>query len=645
MLEAILAALGPEEDSPVPSAIVVTEGAGFALPRPLAQAQIILENGQVIDLPGPVSELPDALPLGYHHLKWVHEQVPGESHLIVCPPKVWAGDDQRHAGIAISLYGLRSARNWGCGDFRDLKDFCSWTAGVGAAFVALNPLHAIHNRQPFNTSPYLPLSGFFRNYLYLDVEAIEGFSAPSVRAEFASAEIQQALAKYRASEYVEYEQIAKLKLRFLRKLFAGFSGSPKFDEFEQRGGGLLHTFALFCALDEHFQRTKPGTWVWKDWPVEYHHPQSAGCQKFAREHTDELRFHSWLQWHIETQLEEVQAFALQSGMSIGLYHDLALATDRFGCDLWSHPEHFATGCRVGAPPDAFSPEGQDWSFPPPNSAVARKDGYQLFAASLRRNASPGGALRIDHVMRLFRLFWIPEGHSAKEGTYVHEPWRDLLGILALESHRLRFRVIGEDLGTVSAEISEGLKEYGVLSYKVLYFMRGEEGMFLPAEEYSAQAVATVTTHDLPTIAGFWESRDIEARWQAKLLAPEDRQKQLDVRAVDKQKLLELLHRQKLVKASFPTVADEIPAMTHELQDAIVTMLASSPCHLLAINQEDLTLEANQQNLPGSTAEYPNWRRKMKLSIEDLRHSQRGISMAVKLRHWIEGSSRSRRKST
>ena len=629
----------------MPPAIVVTEGSKYTLPHTLEQGQIILENGQVIDLSGPVSELPGTLPLGYHHLKWVHQQIPGESHLIVCPPKVWAGDDQRHAGIAISLYGLRSARNWGCGDFRDLKDFCSWAASVGAAFVALNPLHAIHNRQPFNTSPYLPLSSFFRNYLYLDVEAIEGFSSPPIRAEFASEEVQQALAKLRSSEYVEYEQIAKLKLRFLRKLFAGFHGSPEFDEFEQRGGGLLHTFALFCALDEHFQRTKPGTWIWKDWPVEYHHPQSSACQKFAREHTEELRFHSWLQWNIEIQLKETQAQALRSGMSIGLYHDLALATDRFGCDLWSHPEHFAAGCRVGAPPDAFSPEGQDWSFPPPNSVVARKDGFQLFAASIRRNASPGGALRIDHVMRLFRLFWIPEGHSAKDGTYVHEPWRDLLGILALESHRLRFLVIGEDLGTVSDEIRQGLNEYGVLSYKVLYFMRGGHSTFLPAREYSVQAVATITTHDLPTIAGFWESLDIEARWSAGLLSAEARRKQLDERAVDKEKLLELLHREKLVKSNFPSSADQIPAMTHELQDAILTMLASSPCSLLAINQEDLTLEVHQQNLPGSTAEYPNWRRKMKLGIEDLRHSQAGISLATRLRNWFESSGRSSQKSS
>ncbi len=643
MLEAILAALGPEEGSPVPPAIVLTEGSAFELPHALEQAQVVLENGQVVDLPGPVAQVPGTLPLGYHYLQWMHREMPGESRLIVCPPQVWAGGNQRCAGIAISLYGLRSARNWGCGDFRDLKDFCFWTASVGGEFVALNPLHAIHNRQPFNTSPYLPLSSLFRNYLYLDLEGMEGFASASIRAEFSSAAVQRELAEFRSSEYVEYEKIAKLKLRFLRKLFAEFRGSAEFDEFERRGGGLLQTFALFCALDEHFQRTKPGTWVWKDWPAEYHHPQSSACLEFVREHPDELRFHVWLQWHIETQLQNVQAHALQCGMSIGLYHDLALATDRFGCDLWSHPEHFAAGCRVGAPPDAFSPEGQDWSFPPPNSAFARKDGYQLFAASIRRNACPGGALRIDHVMRLFRLFWIPEGHPAKDGTYVHEPWRDLLGILALESHRLQFHVIGEDLGTVSEEIRQGLGEYGVLSYKVLYFMRGPDGKFLPAAEYSPQAAATITTHDLPTIAGFWESRDIEARWQAGLLSGHDRQKQQEARAADKQYLLELLHGEKLVTPGFPSVAQQVPSMTHELQDAILTMLASTPCSLLVINQEDLTLEADQQNLPGSIAEYPNWRRKMKLSIEDLRHSQAGIGLSAKLRRWLDDSGRSRGK--
>lgn len=644
VLKAILKALGPEDAAPVSPSIVVTEGTAVDFPNPLDQAQVLLENGQVVDFSDSLSSLPGTFPTGYHNLKWVCGDQQGESYLIVCPPKVWAGDDHRHAGVAISLYGLRSARNWGCGDFRDLKDFCTWFGrDIGGSFVALNPLHAIHNRQPFNTSPYLPLSGFFRNFLYLDVEAIDGFRSSPVHKEFVSPEVQRELAELRASEYVEYERIAKLKLHFLRELFARFEGSPDFERFQLSGGGLLHDFALFCSLDEYFRETKPGTWVWKDWPAEYHQPHSTASQAFAREHPEKLRFHCWLQWQIDRQLQEVQAHALDAGMPIGLYHDLALATDRFGCDLWAHPDHFATGCRVGAPPDAFSPEGQDWAFPPPNSTVARREGYQLFAASIRHNASPGGALRIDHVMRMFRLFWIPEGNSAKTGTYVHEPWRDLLGILALESHRLRFRVIGEDLGTVSDEIRSGLNEYGVLSYKVLYFMRDTDNGFLPPERYDAEAVATVTTHDLPTLTGFWTNRDIEARWQAKLLSPEDHAKQLADRSIDKQKLLDLLHREKLLPAKYPSDAATIPNLTPELHDAIISMLAQTPCSLLAINQEDLTLEPNQQNLPGSTAEYPNWRRKMKITIEDLRHGHHGASVNTKLRHWLRNGGRLSKK--
>ena len=256
-----------------------------------------------------------------------------------------------------------------------------------------------------------------------------------------------------------------MKLGGARDDFRCFPGSADFDRFVAEEGAPLHDFATFCALDAHWHRTNPNIWLWTDWPEEYRDPRSPAVARFADpEHRREVEFYKFLQWHVDRQLAEVHAHALALGMRIGLYHDLALATDRYGADLWSQRPFFASGCRVGAPPDDFSPQGQDWAFPPPNRDAHRAQGYELFGQSIRKNARHGGALRIDHVMRFFRLYWIPDGLPATDGAYVREYAQDLLGILALESVRGGFLVIGEDLSTVTNEgaaIAIGCRDYGV----------------------------------------------------------------------------------------------------------------------------------------------------------------------------------------
>ena len=316
-------------------------------------------------------------------------------------------------------------------------------APSGAAFIALNPLHAIPNRQPYNTSPYLPLCSLYRNYLYLDVERVPGYLAEDLPAK--------EIAPLRAAELVEYEPVAVIKLVALRKAFNRFhasGGTAPFEEFVRAEGRLLDDFAVFCALDAYVHSRNPDVWLWKDWPAEYHDPRSPAVAQFAAQHRDDVLFHKFLQWQVDQQLAEVQKHALAQGMKIGLYHDLALATDRFGADLWMNRPFYANGARVGAPPDELAPGGQDWGFPPPNREAHLADGYELFAQSIRKNARHGGALRIDHVMRFFRLFWIPDALTAAQGAYVTDYAENLLGILALESMRGGFIVIGEDLGTV-----------------------------------------------------------------------------------------------------------------------------------------------------------------------------------------------------
>ena len=542
--------------------------------------------------------LPQPLRLGYHDVKfyWMKEpelEVFGSARFIVCPKRVYELK-RRAGGVSISLYGLRSNRNWGCGDFTDLRSAIDALAEAGTAFLALNPLHALANRQPYNTSPYLPQCSFYRNFIYLDVEKV---ADSNLEITGALAERIQAL---RASEFVEYEQIAELKNAALRVLFLSFleeGGSGDFDRYVESEGEMLHDFAVYCALYETIHCENPEIWVWTDWPLQYRAPRSPGVQAFAQEHANDVLFYKFVQWHIDRQLTEAQAYARKKGMRIGLYHDLALATDRYGADLWGHRPYYVARCRVGSPPDDFSPSGQDWAFPPPNRQTHRQNGYELFAQSIRKNARHGGALRIDHVMRFFHLYWIPDGMAASGGAYVQDFADDLLGILALESVRGEFLVIGEDLGTVTNEVRQALAESGILSYRVLWFEKHLDGSFRRPEEYPAQAAASTTTHDLPTLAGFASGRDIEARKAAGLIDDESYHAQLRDRENEIRRIQQVLR-----ESGF--------------ENDPIGFLFSAPCELAILNQEDLTGETEQQNLPGSTWQYPNWQRKMKVAVED-----------------------------
>jgi 4-alpha-glucanotransferase len=605
--QAILQSLGDAPNSAA-STIVVRENAdSIQLHVPADRVEIDWEDGDSESYPVESGErvaLPK-LRLGYHRLRLhLGHEVSADARFIVCPQRALS-PDRRMAGVALSLYGLRSARNWGIGDFTDLIGAIDAFAEAGAQFIALNPLHAIPNRAPYNTSPYLPLCGFYRNFIYLDVEKI-GAVSPG-----------PALDLLRNSEFVEYETVAEFKLFTLRefhKLFVNAGGSPEFDRYVEAEGELLHMFAVYCALDEEMHRRDPNVWLWREWAEEYQNPRCESVARFAQNHCERVAFYKFVQWHIDKQLAEAQAHAKSRGMSIGLYHDLALATDRFGADLWAHRDFYAEGARVGAPPDDFSPKGQDWSFPPPNREAHRANGYELFAQSIRKNARHGGALRIDHVMRFFRLYWIPDGMDATTGAYVRDFSDDLLGILALESVRGNFVVIGEDLGTVTDEFREKLGATGVLSYRVLWFSKYGDGSFLRPEEYPEQAAVSTTTHDLPTLAGFAKGRDIEARREAGLIDDAQYHERVAERGREIAKLTESLER-----AGF----DDNP----------IGFLLSTPCKLAIVNQEDLTGETEQQNLPGTTHQHPNWSRKMKVAVEDFG------ALAERLRDYINFSKR------
>lgn len=665
----------------VPTSLVLDEGAPVEVPISVraenlgecVQIQVRAEEGDFaafelklwelpaassIDMGGAtrvrkLARLPIELPLGYHEITAKTGGETSTCRVAVTPVRAFTpehlGRGGRAAGVAVSLYGVRSARNWGCGDLTDVLRVIDWVAeDVHAGFVALNPLHAIHNRRPFNTSPYLPNCIYYQNFIYLDAEAIEDFGRSRRAQRFRQCEgVLREIEELRASPYVEYERVAALKLQFLKLLFLEFlrerrrgsARSHDFDSFVAREGKLLEEFATYCALDEHLHRQNPDLWIWPQWPPEYQDPDSEATRSFRRKRWRSVMFYQYLQWQLDLQLRRAQQYARDRRLAIGLYHDLALATDRFGSDLWAHRPFFVDGCRVGSPPDDFSPKGQDWGFPPPNSERHRHDGYRLFAESIRRNCRHGGALRIDHVMRLFRLYWIPDECDATQGAYVKERTLDFVKVLALESVRNRVVIVGEDLGTVEPEIRETLARFGILSYRLFYFEKNAAGEFKRPADYPAQALVSSTTHDLPTIAGFWMGADIEARRAAGVIDEKGIRAQYASRAEEKQKILDVLFERGLMPERLPRDESAYPELTGELHNAVIGFLASTPSQLLAVNQEDLTKETAQQNLPGTTWQYPNWGRKMRFTVEQLRTAREAGDFTAMVRNWIVKSGR------
>ena len=546
--------------------------------------------------------------LGYHTLKLTAGEMSRTVNVVVCPRRAYLPlEEKKLAGVGLSLYGLRSKTNWGCGDFSNLEQAVEWAAGEGLGFVALNPLHAIPNRQPYNTSPYLPTSILYRNILYLDVTAV---------ADWRGRREPSGAAALRGSEFVEYEKVYRLKRKALRAAFRTFlrtewtkwtERASEFQKYLDGEGESLKRFAVYCALDEWIHREDPSIWLWTDWPACYQQPQSAEVEEFAQKHWRMVLFYQYAQWQVDSQLARVQARTVALGMPIGLYHDLALATDRTGADVWAHPSFFMKGCRVGSPPDDFAPEGQDWAFPPPNTLEHYENGYKLFAEGIRKTARHGGALRIDHVMRLFRLFWIPDGCKASTGAYVKDHAADLLKILALESVRGKMLVVGEDLGTVSDETRAELYGHGILSYRLFFFEKHGDGRFKAAAEYPAQALAATTTHDLPTLAGFWSGHDITVRREVGQITDEEGARA--GRLEEKRRMADVL--------GLPESAAGEWVLPDAVLEAVIGFLASTPCLLFCLNQEDLTRSEEQLNLPGTTSEHPNWRRKMAYGLEDL----------------------------
>lgn len=550
-VERVLAVMGePPADLERTAPVVTRPGRSTGL-----AGDVRLEDGGTARLDDVV---PDDLPLGYHVLTTDDGD---ERRLIVSPGRCWTPPEQQW-GWAVQLYAARSTTSAGIGDLRDLRTLREWTQAHGGGFLVVNPLHAVAPVLPLEASPYLPATRRFRNPVYLHVDA-------PVPDDLAAGGIDR--------DGAWRHKLAVLRAEHDRRTPEGGDG---FATWRAEQGTPLEEFATWSVLAaEHGDD-------WHDWPAELHDPRGEAARAFAADHVDEISFHAWLQWLFVEQLTEASG-------ELTIVQDLPVGVSGGGADAWAWQGVMADGMTVGCPPDALNSVGQDWGSPPFVPWRLRAADYEPFVQSVRATIAGAGGLRIDHVMGLFRLWWIPDGGPPTEGCYVRYPADDLLDIVCLESHRARAVVVGEDLGTVEDGVAEALLERDVLTYRVLWFEDDE-----PAE-WPALSLATVTTHDLPTVPGLWSGSDVDDQLASSDMAEDD------VRS-GREELLTRLRRGGL--AADATATEAVAAAYHQLGRA--------PSLLVALSLEDALGEDRRPNVPGTT-ERDNWRVPLPVPVDRL----------------------------
>ncbi len=511
----------------------------------------------------------------------------------MAPPRAFGGDFDRCWLLAVQLYGVRSERNWGIGDFTDLEGLIELAYHLGADGVGLNPLHALFDDRPADCSPYSPNSRLFLNPLYVDVEKLPGFQPG------ACSESRDAIARLRAGDVVDYVAVAELKWRALRSAFEAFKAGPKterhaaFSKFRTERGAMLSRFACFEVLRHKFN--KP----WWEWPEEWRQPDDArSAALHAGPDSAEIEFVKFVQWCADQQLQSCRDLAATLGMNVGLYLDVAVGVQSDGFDAWKEQAAVSRHLSVGAPPDPLNTAGQNWGLAGFNAAGLEITAFEPYREMLRASMRYAGAIRLDHVLGLKRLYLVPHGFAADDGAYVQMPFEALLAATAQESMKHRCVVIGEDLGTVPEGFREQMADWGIWSYQVMMFERDQHGRFCDIDHYSPDALVTFNTHDLSTYAGWRSFSDLklkrslgidpgesdEARWHA-----------LEM-------LTDILRHHAIDR--------------HDLY-AVAGFLARTKSRLLAISLEDLLGVVDQPNIPGTVNEHPNWRQRLPLAIDQI----------------------------
>ncbi|RYB05937.1 glycogen debranching protein GlgX [Lichenibacterium ramalinae] len=548
-------------------------------------------------------------PAGRHRLL-LDGDAAGASLMTVAPRRCFIPADYRDGrrgfGVSAHLYTLRRRDDGGIGDFTTLGIFAEETARHGGDFVGLNPMHAQFAADRDRASPYNPSDRRFLDPAYLDVTAPAILGETPEAARILDSQAGR-LADLRAVDAVDYTGVWAAKSAVLEAAFAGFDARraagggdvADFERFLAAGGEALRRFAIFESIAETVPRMP-----WQLWDASLREPTGAGIADFASVHGHRVRYHLWLQWQASVQFAGAAARAEAAGLALGFYRDIAVGTAPDGAEAWAEAGNFARGVSVGAPPDPFSATGQVWSLPPPNPVA---EASTMFATLLSANMRHAGALRIDHAMGLQRLFWVPDGASGAQGAYVGYDLERNLADVALESHRARCLVIGEDLGTVPDGFRDRLDAADVLSYRVMFFER--DGLnFLPGTAYPAKAVACVATHDLPTLAGWWEGADYRERGAIGHMPAEEAAKAEADRVEEKHRFAEAVGVQSLEGAT---------AVPREVIDAAHRFVADTPCILAVAQAEDLVGETVAVNLPGTSHERPNWQRKLAPDVSEI----------------------------
>lgn len=523
-------------------------------------------------------------------------------------------------GISLQLYELRSERNAGIGDFADLADFCRIAGALGADFVGCNPLHALFLADPGRCSPFFPSNRRFLNPLYIAVDQVSCVTW---------SDHQLRRAKWlREDDLVDYAAVTELKLELLRDAWSNWKGSldlPRADfaAFQAEGGELLRRHALFESLSRHFSRSGEGA-GWRGWPLACQDWRSPDIAAFARENEDEIEFNTWLQWLATRQLATAADAARKAGMRIGLYLDFAVAEAPDGSATWSEPDNFLPRIKIGAPPDVFSAAGQDWGLAALSPAVFKQRQAGSYEALLTQVMRGAGALRIDHAMSACRLFVIPEASPAREGTYLRYPMQNVLATMAVLSRRSGCIVIAEDLGNVPPGFREALQARDMLSYRVLCFEH-KAGEFRPAASYPRLSLACVTTHDLPPLRGWWNGDDIALRQSQGLVDSNSAIRQQAERRKLKLSLWRILKGERSGPDHMPDAAED--QRWPEVAVAVHRFIARTPSMLVATRLADMTGETRPTNIPGTSEDYPNWRPKLSITLEEFAGSEMPLAIA------------------
>jgi len=639
----ILAALG-ERDSDayafLPPLMTVTRGGLVNIgraPGRLPQASIVLE-GEDRERSITTAHVDGSITfraprrLGYHHLRIGRQQ----TVLAVAPPRaVTCRDltgDQRSWGLTAQIYSLYRPGDGGAGDFSALQRLANSAAEAGAAALAISPLHAQFSADSQHFSPYSPSSRLWLNVLFIDVEAAWRELHPVTIGK-------NAVTGAKSSEpgLINWQRVAKRKLTDLTRLFKTLQGHGRlerahalgqdFHTFIQAGGEALAHHALFEALQAHFLAQSPELWHWRSWPSRYRDPHSPASQAFGKQHADSVSFHLFLQWLAARQLRNVTALCRRH-MSIGLISDIAVGSDSGGSQAWAHRPEMLDGLSIGSPPDDFNARGQNWGVTSFSPHGLRDSGYRPFLDLLRSSLHYAGGVRLDHILGLARLWVVPNGNDATNGVYLRYPLDDLLRLTALESHRAKAFILGEDLGTVPPGFREKLRDAGIAGMQVLWFERTKDG-FVKPEDWSPHAVGMTTTHDLPTAAGWWRGNDI--RWRQKTATNADgvdaRSLQAERRS-DRQHLWAAFQQAGVARGNQPATADTSPIIS-----SAISLLGKTACDLVLLPLEDAIGEVDQPNLPGTIDEHPNWRRRLPLTTEAIFRDRSVKERLRRLKQW------------